>query len=50
VIAAKMNVRLQTHVGAAPAVSVLKEGLVDMEKAFDIIDDVFASALEKFRR
>jgi DNA-directed RNA polymerase subunit L len=45
-----MNIRLQTYENAPAAVDVLKEGLKDMEKAADILDDKFTAALTRFRR
>jgi DNA-directed RNA polymerase I and III subunit RPAC2 len=44
----KMNVRLQTN--GSPAVSVLVEGLKDLETAADYIQDVFGEAMNNFAR
>ena len=45
----KMNIRLQTR-KEIPSVQVLKNGLKELEKTADALEDAFSAALEEYAR
>jgi len=46
----KMNLRLQTTDGEAPALESLKAGLRDIEEAANVLDDAFLAALKTHKQ